>query len=33
MFEVSEMATEMIKEAFKGQEKVPSIRVIYNEDG
>jgi hypothetical protein len=31
MFEVSEKATEMIKEALRGQEKIPSIRVVFNE--
>ena len=33
MFEVSEKATEMIKETFRDQEEMPSFRVIYNEDG
>jgi hypothetical protein len=33
MFEVSEKATEMIKEAFRGQGKIPSIRVIYDKGG
>jgi hypothetical protein len=33
MFEVSEKATEMIKEAFRGQEQIPSIRVVFNEGG
>jgi hypothetical protein len=33
MFEVSEKATEMIKEAFKSHEKIPSIRVVFNQGG
>jgi hypothetical protein len=33
MFEVSEKATEMIKESFIDQEKIPSIRVAFNEGG
>jgi hypothetical protein len=33
MFEVSEKATEMIKETLKDQEKIPAIRVIMNEGG
>jgi hypothetical protein len=33
MFDVSEKATEMIKEAFKSQEKIPSIRVAYDKGG
>jgi hypothetical protein len=33
MFDVSEKATEMIKEAFKSQEKIPSIRVVYDAGG
>jgi Fe-S cluster assembly iron-binding protein IscA len=33
MFEVSEKATEMIKEAIRNQEKTPSIRVVFNEGG
>jgi hypothetical protein len=32
MFEVSEKATEMIK-AFKSQEKISSIRVVYDKGG
>jgi Fe-S cluster assembly iron-binding protein IscA len=31
MFEVTEKATEMIKEALKDQEKISAIRVVYNE--
>ncbi len=31
MFEVSEKATEMIKEAIRDQEETPSIRVVFNE--
>jgi Fe-S cluster assembly iron-binding protein IscA len=33
MFDVSEKATEMIKEAMRDQEKIPSIRVVFNEGG
>jgi len=33
MFEVSEKATEMIKEAVKDQEKISSIRVVFDEGG
>jgi hypothetical protein len=33
MFEISEKATEVIKEAFKGQETISSIRVIYDQGG
>ncbi len=33
MFEVSEKAVEMIKEAFRGQERIPSIRVVYDQGG
>jgi hypothetical protein len=33
MFEVSEKATEMIKEAFKSQEEISPIRVVYNKGG
>jgi len=33
MFEVSEKATEMIKEAMRDQEEIPSIRVVFNEGG
>jgi hypothetical protein len=33
MFEVSEKAAEMIKEALKDQEKIPSVRVVLNEGG
>jgi len=33
MFEVSEKATEMIKESFIDQEKILSIRVAFNEGG
>jgi hypothetical protein len=33
MFEISEKAGEMIKEAFKDKEEVPAIRVVYNEGG
>lgn len=33
MFNVTEKATEKIKEAFKDQEKSSPIRVVYNEGG
>lgn len=33
MFEVTEKATEMIREALKDEEKISAIRVVYNEDG
>jgi Fe-S cluster assembly iron-binding protein IscA len=33
MFEVSEKATEMIKEAIRNQEETSSIRVVFNEGG
>jgi Fe-S cluster assembly iron-binding protein IscA len=33
MFEITEKATEMIKEAFRGHEKIPSIRVSYDQGG
>jgi Fe-S cluster assembly iron-binding protein IscA len=33
MFEVTEKAIEMIKEALKDQEKISAIRVVYNEGG
>ena len=33
MFEVTEKAIEMIKEALKDQEKISAIRVVYNKDG
>jgi hypothetical protein len=33
MFEVSEKASEMIKEAFRDQGKIPSIRVVFNKGG
>jgi hypothetical protein len=33
MFEVSEKATEMIKEALKDQEKISSVRVVFDEGG
>ncbi len=33
MFEVTEKATEKIKEAFKDKETVPSIRIQYLEGG
>jgi hypothetical protein len=33
MFDVTEKATEMIKEALKDQEKNSPVRVVYNEGG
>ena len=33
MFEVSEKATEMIRESLRDREKIPSIRVVLNEGG
>ncbi len=33
MFDVTQKATEMIKEALKDQEKITPIRVVYNEGG
>lgn len=33
MFEISEKAGEMIKDAFKEKEEIPSIRIVYNEGG
>jgi Fe-S cluster assembly iron-binding protein IscA len=33
MFDVTEKATEMIKESLKEQEKNSPIRVVYNEGG
>jgi Fe-S cluster assembly iron-binding protein IscA len=33
MFEISEKATEMIKETLKDQEKISSIRVVFDEGG
>jgi hypothetical protein len=33
MFEVSEKASEIIRETFRDQEKIPSIRVVFNEGG
>ena len=33
MFEVTEKANEMIKDAIKDQEEVSAIRVVYNESG
>lgn len=33
MFQVSEKATEMIKEHFKDKETIPSIRVILSQGG
>ncbi len=33
MFEVSEKAGEMIKDAFKEKKEIPSIRIVFNEGG
>jgi hypothetical protein len=33
MFEASEKASEIIRETFRDQEKIPSIRVVFNEGG
>jgi len=33
MFDVTQKATEMIKESLKDQEKISVIRVVYNEGG
>jgi Fe-S cluster assembly iron-binding protein IscA len=33
MFDVTQKATEMIKESLKDQEKISAIRVVYNEGG
>ncbi len=33
MFEVTEKATEMIKDAIKDQEEISAIRVVLNEGG
>ncbi len=33
MFDVTQKATEMIKESLKDQESVSPIRVVYNEGG
>ncbi len=33
MFEVTQKATEMIREALKDQDKASSIRVVYNAGG
>ncbi len=33
MFEVSEKATQMIKESLKDQEKIGPIRIVLNEGG
>ena len=33
MFEISEKAGEMIKDAFKEKEEIPSIRIVNNEGG
>jgi Fe-S cluster assembly iron-binding protein IscA len=33
MFQVSDKASEMMKEYFNGREEAPSIRVVLNEGG
>ena len=33
MFDVTQKATEVIKEALKDQEKISPVRVVYNEGG
>lgn len=33
MFEVSEKASEMIKESLKDREKIPLIRIFFSEGG
>ena len=33
MFDVTQKANEMVKEALKDQEKISPIRVVYNEGG
>jgi len=33
MFQVSEKATEMIKEYFKDKETIPSIRIMMSQGG
>ena len=33
MFEITEKAGEMVKEALKDKDSIPSIRIIYNEGG
>jgi len=33
MFEITEKAGEMIKEALKDKEPIPCVRVVYNEGG
>jgi hypothetical protein len=33
MLEVTEKAREMIKEAFKDKEQIPSIRIVFNQGG
>jgi hypothetical protein len=33
MFEITQKAGEMVKEALKDKDPIPSIRVTYNEDG
>ena len=33
MFEITERASEMVKEALKDKDPLPSIRIIYNEGG
>ena len=33
MFEVSEKASEMIKESLKDREEIPSVRIFFSEGG
>ena len=33
MLELTEKASEMIKESLKDKEPIPSVRVVYNEGG
>jgi hypothetical protein len=33
MFEITEKAGEMVKEALRNKNPIPSIRIIYNEGG
>jgi len=33
MFEISDKASEMLKDYFKDQEELPSIRLLLNEGG
>jgi hypothetical protein len=33
MFDITEKAAEIVKEALKDKDPIPSIRIIYNEGG